>query len=80
MSFIFSKFPAILFAAFAVRLVVVGASIGDALALLVFGGLVGYKLYLRTIKKVAVNEIVLKDVAELKSNIQALKLAKSMGR
>ena len=69
-----------LVAALVLRSVIYGASIGDAIAIAAVCGLHAYTNYLASTKVPDINESLRADLAEIKSTIGALKIAKSMGR
>jgi hypothetical protein len=69
-----------LVAGIVIRSVVFGASIGDAIALCAVCGLHGYLQYLNSVKTIPINDSVRAELAEIKSTVNALKIAKSMGR
>jgi hypothetical protein len=73
-------FSTLLLVAVCVRSIIFGASIGDACMIAAISALHGYKLYLDSIKQQPLNDIVLKELSDMKSTINALKLAKGIGR
>lgn len=82
-----SYLPIFLLLAFVIRLLFLGASVGDAIALLSLSGLYGYYLYLENNKEEPINEQTKKqleqmnlDLREMKSTIQAIKLGNSYKR
>lgn len=62
----------VLLVAFTARLVVFGASIGDALALFALAGLFGFNQWLNSNKEEPVNEKVKADITELKTQVSNL--------
>ena len=68
------------FIAFSGRLVVLGASIGDAMALGALAALYGFSLYLESVRQAPLNDQVKKELEELKTSVASLKLGRSMGR
>jgi hypothetical protein len=65
---------------FGLRLVIKGAGIGDACALAALCGLYGFILYLDSKREVPINDQVKSELEQLRSAVQNLKLAKSVGR
>jgi hypothetical protein len=77
----------VLLLAYVIRLLALGASMGDAIALVGLAGLYAFYLYLENNKEVPVNETVHKellqnreDMKEMKQTIQALKLGTAFKR
>lgn len=62
------------------RIVILGASLGDALAAAALAGLYGYTLYLEGKKQEPINDEVKKELSLLRDQVNTLKVAKSMGR
>jgi|CXWL01.1.fsa_nt_gi hypothetical protein len=65
--------PSLGFIAVTSHIVIKGAAIGDALALMAISGLYGYQLYLKHSEQ-AISETVAIQVSELKKDISSLKL------
>lgn len=65
---------------FATRLVILGASIGDAVALIGLCALYAYTLYLDSNKEEPINDQIKSEVEQLRNAVNALKVAKSLGR
>ena len=68
----------ILFAVSVARAAVLGATIGDALAIAALAGLYGYRLYLDSKTELPINEEVKDQIAELKGSVSALKLQRTL--
>ena len=62
------------------RIVIMGASIGDALALIGLAGLYGFTQFMTSRKIEVVNETIKLDVEQLKNSVNGLKMAKVSGR
>jgi hypothetical protein len=62
------------------RLVVKGASIGDAVALAALCGLYAYTLYLASKIETPINDSVKNDLEQLRNAVQSLKIAKTFGK
>jgi hypothetical protein len=60
------------------RIVAIGASIGDALALTALGGLVAFIHYLEIKKEAPINDNIKAEIEGLKSSMNALKMVKVM--
>lgn len=67
-------FPAVFLSSYLVRILVTGASIGDAIALTAFCGLFAYFLFLETKKAIPVNKDIYEKLTYLE---EQLGLAKS---
>jgi hypothetical protein len=63
-----------------VRMLALGASIGDSLAIAALAALVGYQFFLEQSKPDPVSDQIQKDVAILKDSVTALKLTRSYGK
>jgi len=73
-------YPLILFILFSLRLIIKGSDLGEALALGVLASLYGYTLYLAHNKEKPINESIHTEIDNLKNTVNALKIAKSVGR
>lgn len=62
------------------KVLITGASIGDAVAISALSALYGFIYYTEANKAVVVNEDIKQDIEQLKSNVNALKIAKTMQR
>lgn len=60
-----------------IRNVIKGANVGDAIAICGVASLYGYRSYLEIKKVVHVNDEIKKDVSDLKSSVNSLKIARS---
>lgn len=60
------------FIGLSIRLMAVGASIGDSIALAALAGLIGWKMYLDDKKEAPINEQIKADIEELKLQINAV--------
>jgi hypothetical protein len=69
--------PTLIFLAFSARLVVYGAQIGDAIALISFVSILGFFAYLNK-NKVSDLEVLRKDIDDLRNSLQSIKLAQGM--
>ncbi len=77
----FYKNPSfIAMAIFGARLVVLGASIGDAIALSALAALYGYTLYLNSVKEIPINDTLKEELHHMRDAVNALKVARSFGR
>lgn len=65
---------------FGVRLVALGATIGDSIAMCALCALYGYTQYLEHKQIKPINESVLQELAHVRDTVNALKVAKSFGR
>jgi hypothetical protein len=65
---------------FGLRLVIKGAGIGDACALGALCALYGFILFLDSKKEVPINDQVKSELEQLRSAVNNLKLAKTVGR
>lgn len=66
--------------AFCLRSAVLGASLADALAILSLSALCGFTMYIKTKEQEPADEAVKRDIADLKSAVGAIRLAKSYGK
>jgi len=71
-------FSLIAFLAFLIRLTIVGASIGDAVALVGLASLYGFNLYLEHKKESSVSADFRKEIDELRGAINTVKLGNSL--
>jgi len=62
------------------RIAILGASVGDAIAMVATCALYGFFLYLNNNKEEPINDKVKAELVELKNTVNALKVARSMGR
>lgn len=62
------------------RIMIMGASIGDSLALAALCGCVGYLSFLETKKVINLNEDVLRELDSLKTIVQTLRIGRSLGK
>lgn len=62
---------------FSIRPIIYGASIGDAIALCGFAALCAYNFYLESIKEQPINESFKKELEDMKSAINSLKISKT---
>jgi hypothetical protein len=65
---------------FGLRLVIKGSSLGEACALAALCALYGFILYLESKKEVPINDSIKEELRHLRSAIDSIKLAKSVGR
>ena len=63
-----------------VRVVIVGAGVGDALAVAALGGLYAFTLFLESKKEAPVNESIKKELSDVKAALAALRVGKTIGR
>ena len=69
--------PTLIFLAFSMRLVLFGAQIGDAIALISFVSIIGFFAYLNRNKLDNVEQMR-KDIEDLRNSIQSLKLSQGL--
>lgn len=62
------------------RLVLHGAGVGDSIALAALAALYGFTLYLEKTKIVPVNEQVREELEQIRSTVNALKVARSFSK
>jgi hypothetical protein len=62
------------------RVVALGATLPESIAIVACASVYGLSLYLESRKQAPVSDELQKDVADLKSAIGALKIAKTFGR
>lgn len=62
------------------RAVIFGASIGDAIAIAALAGLYGCNHYLKSKEEPPVNEELKRELADLKSTVNAIKVGRAFGR
>jgi hypothetical protein len=74
------NYPLLFLAILLVRSAIVGAGIGDAIALTAAAALYAYSLYLETKREQPVNDQIRKDVETLKHSVDSLKMAKNFSR
>jgi hypothetical protein len=75
----FEKYlPAGAFALFTLRLVIFGASVGDALALFAIVGICAFVRYLEHIKLPPITEQLAQDVKTLKDQMAAIKIGNTL--
>lgn len=67
------ELPELAFCLFSTRLVLLGASIGDSIAIVSLAAILAYKWFLSKNTEV-ITESVTKDIADLKNHMQALKI------
>jgi hypothetical protein len=67
--------PELAFLLFSIRLIILGSSIGDSLALVSIAGILGYKWFLAKDKHDALAGIK-QDIEDMKTHMQALKMDK----
>ena len=70
-----TSLPTVLITILTIRAAVLGASIGDAIAIIALAGLYGYKLFLDTKLIVNINDDVLKEVEKIKSEVGNVAIA-----
>ena len=73
-------YPTLLLSLIAGRCIIFGAGIGDAIAVIGLAALFGFTKYLKTKEEQPINAQLKQELSEMKSSINALKLAKSLGR
>lgn len=69
-----------LLVAICARSAIFGASIADALAIFSISALCGFTMYLKNKEQESVNDVVKRDITELKSAVGAIRLGKSYGK
>jgi hypothetical protein len=74
------NYPLLCLLVLCARAVILGASIGDSIAICGLAALNGYLHYLKSQEQEPVNDQVRQEIAEIKSTVTALKLARSVGR
>ena len=67
--------PELAFLLFSMRLIILGSSIGDALALVSIAGVLAFRWYLNKGKDLVTQEL-LQDMEEIKKSLSALKIDK----
>lgn len=72
------NFAMLVFFMIGTRIAVSGASVGDALALASVCGLQGFQLWLATKKQVPVNDIVAKELNDMKTHLAGLVIKNSI--
>lgn len=72
--------PLVAFSGYTIRLIIFGASIGDALALLSFASLCAFFYFLEDKKEAPINDSLKNEIEQIKSTVNALKISKSLGR
>lgn len=72
------NFSVLIMLMIATRITVLGASIGDALAILAACGLYGFKSWLETQKRDSVNEELAKQLVDIKSTVSSLLIKNSV--
>lgn len=65
--------PAILLSAYIVRLLLVGASIGEALVIISLSSLLGLKMYLEDNKEEPINDEIKKQITQLNEELKTIK-------
>lgn len=71
------NFPLIVLLIFSLRLIIFGSGIGEALALAALAGLYGWTAYLEHSKPETVNATFRKELDDIRSNVNSLKIAKT---
>jgi hypothetical protein len=62
------------------RAVIFSASIGDAISIASIAALCAYAQFLKTKEQIPVNEMLRKELDDMRSTLNALKIAKNFGR
>lgn len=70
----------ILLSAIVVRVAVFGASIGDALAIAALCGLHGFAMFLKSKQQPDINSELKKEIADMRSSVNALKIGRTFGK
>lgn len=63
---------------FSIKLVVFGSSVSDAIALFALAGLYGFSLFLESKKETPINDEIKKDLENVKSAVNALKIGRTL--
>lgn len=75
----YALLPETAFLAFSIRLIVLGASVGDSISLLVIAGLIAYKKWMAK-SKMQDYELLKEEIATLRDGINVLKVDKAFSQ